>query len=137
MTSISNNKKLNIFGQLLLLLATVAWGTSFIILSKTIETVNELFVLCIRFFVSGLMLGLIFIKKIIKMNKRTLFRGVLLGVILSLAYIIQTYGLTLTTPSRNAFLTSSYCVMVPFIVWIICWFQGRRAQPYRGRNAFR
>ena len=119
MIGISKENKLNLLGQLLLLLATVAWGTSFIILSKTIEEVNELFVLCIRFLVSGLMLGLIFLKKIIKINKTSLFRGVILGVILSLAYIIQTYGLKITTPSRNAFLTSSYCVMVPFIVWIM------------------
>ena len=30
------------------------------------------------------------------------------------AYAIQTYGLALTTPSKNAFLTAVYCVLVPF-----------------------
>ena len=113
------SKKLNLIGQLLLVLATVAWGTSFFILKETIETVNELFVLAIRFLISGVLLGVIFYKKFKKLSKTSMARGLILGIILSLAYVIQTYGLKLTTPSRNAFLTSSYCVMVPFIVWIM------------------
>lgn len=113
------SKKLNLIGQLLLVLATVAWGTSFFILKETIETVNELFVISIRFLISGVLLGVIFYKKFKKLSKTSMARGLILGIILSLAYVIQTYGLKLTTPSRNAFLTSSYCVMVPFIVWIM------------------
>ena len=115
----NTSKKLNLIGQLLLILATVAWGTSFFILKETIETVNELFVLALRFLISGVLLGVIFYKKFKKLSKTSMTRGLILGIILSLAYVIQTYGLKLTTPSRNAFLTSSYCVMVPFIVWIM------------------
>ena len=33
------------------------------------------------------------------------------------AYSVQTYGLALTTPSKNAFLTAVYCVLVPFLYW--------------------
>ena len=103
----------------MLLLATLAWGTSFFILKETIETVYELFVLAIRFLFSGIVLGLIYIKRIKKANKKTIIHGLTLGGILVSAYIVQTYGLSFTTPSRNAFLTSSYCVMVPFLAWII------------------
>ncbi len=112
-------KKLNLLGQLLLLLATLSWGTSFFILKETIASVNELFVLAIRFLLSGVLLMLIFLPKILKSNKKTILNGVILGVILVFAYIIQTRGLYYTTPSRNAFLTSAYCVMVPFIAWFI------------------
>lgn len=114
-----SSKKLNLVGQLMLLLATLAWGTSFFILKETIETVYELFVLAIRFLFSGIVLGLIYIKRIKKANKKTIIHGLTLGGILVSAYIVQTYGLSFTTPSRNAFLTSSYCVMVPFLAWII------------------
>ena len=115
----NTSRKLNLIGQLLLVLATVAWGTSFFILKETIETVNELFVISIRFLISGVLLGVIFYKKFKKLSKASIVRGLILGIILAAAYVIQTYGLKLTTPSRNAFLTSSYCVMVPFIVWIM------------------
>ena len=41
----------------------------------------------------------------------------MLGVCLAAAYIFQTYGLKYTTPGKNAFLTATYCVLVPFMVW--------------------
>ncbi|MBE5743864.1 MAG: DMT family transporter [Clostridiales bacterium] len=113
------DKKLNLIGQLLLLFATLSWGTSFFILKETISAVNELFVLALRFLSSGILLGVIFLPKILKSDKKVILRGVILGVILVFAYIIQTRGLFYTTPSRNAFLTSAYCVMVPFIAWLI------------------
>lgn len=44
--------------------------------------------------------------------------GAIIGGCLYLAYSIQTYGLALTTPSKNAFLTAVYCVIVPFLYWL-------------------
>ena len=40
-----------------------------------------------------------------------------MGLCLALAYIVQTYGLVFTTPSKNAFLTATYCVLTPFLAW--------------------
>lgn len=113
------SKKLNLLGQALLLLATIAWGTSFFILKDTISNSPTFYVIAIRFIVAGIGLSLIFIKKIIKIDKKTLLRGFVLGLFLTAAYFLQTIGLSYTTPGRNAFLTSSYCVMCPFIIWII------------------
>ena len=42
-----------------------------------------------------------------------------MGLCLYLAYSIQTYGLALTTSSKNAFLTAVYCVLVPFFHWAV------------------
>ena len=42
-----------------------------------------------------------------------------LGGFLYLAYSIQTYVLAQTTPSKNAFLTAVYCVLVPFLTWAV------------------
>lgn len=115
----SISKKQNLIGALLLLFATISWGTSFFILKETIKNVNELFVLAIRFLIAGALLFLIFYKKVVKADKKTYIHGLILGGILVSAYIVQTYGLKYTTPSRNAFLTSSYCVLVPFIAWAL------------------
>ncbi len=113
------SKKLNLMGQALLLTATIAWGTSFFILKETISQVPTFYVIAIRFMVAGIGLSLVFIKKLIKINKKTFLRGVILGLFLTAAYFAQTIGLSLTTPGRNAFLTSSYCVMCPFIIWLL------------------
>lgn len=42
-----------------------------------------------------------------------------MGGFLFLAYSVQTFGLSLTTPSKNAFLTAVYCVIVPFLTWAV------------------
>lgn len=112
-------KKLNLIGVLLLLAATVVWGTSFFILKATIEEVPAFYVISIRFLIATLGLSLIFIKKTKAIDKKTFLCGTILGVFLSLAYIAQTSGLKNTTAGRNAFLTSSYCVMCPFIIWLL------------------
>lgn len=113
------SKKLNLVGLALLLSATVVWGTSFFILKATISEVPAFYVISIRFLVATAGLSLIFIKKIKAMDKTTFFKGCILGLFLTSAYITQTTGLTHTTPGRNAFLTSSYCVMCPFITWLL------------------
>jgi len=113
------NRKLNLIGVMLLLLATLAWGTSFIVLKETISELPAFFVIAIRFLLAAGGLYLIFIKKMRGMTKKTFLCGMILGVILTLAYVTQTIGLENTTPGRNAFLTSSYCVMVPFLMWLI------------------
>lgn len=112
-------KRLNLIGILLLLSATVIWGSSFFILKQTISELPTFYVLAIRFVVAGLCLLLIFFKKIKKMNKRTFINGVVLGLWLSGAYLTQTIGLENTTPGRNAFLSSLYCIMCPFIIWAL------------------
>ena len=40
-----------------------------------------------------------------------------LGAALFTAYTLQTFGLEYTTPGKNAFLTATYCVIVPFMWW--------------------
>lgn len=112
-------KKLNLVGQALLLAATIVWGTSFFILKETIEQVPTFYVIAIRFMVAGVGLALIFINKLKTIKKATVLRGMFLGMLLALAYYTQTIGLENTTPGQNAFLTSSYCVMCPFLVWIL------------------
>lgn len=111
--------KLNVLGILLLFIATIAWGSSFVILKETISKVPTFYVLAIRFTLSGILMGAICFKKIIKIPLKTIIAGVVLGVILALAYDVQTFGLAKTSPARNAFLTSSYCIMTPFMVWLI------------------
>lgn len=127
------SSKLNLIGQLLILSATIAWGSSFVILKETIEEVPAFFVIGIRFLFSGLVVGLIFIKKLIKLNKTTLIQGLILGLVVAGAYLTQTWGLQHTTPSKNAFLTATYCIMCPFIMWL---FFKRSPKIYNVISAF-
>lgn len=106
-----------LLGRLAILATALIWGTSFVILKNTLDSVGTMWVLAIRFSVSALLLGLAANKNLAKMDKSVLKGSVLMGICLAAAYIVQTYGLKYTTPGKNAFLTSVYCVLVPFMAW--------------------
>jgi Permeases of the drug/metabolite transporter (DMT) superfamily len=111
------NFKLGVLPKLALLLATLIWGSSFVMMKNTVAEIPVNLLLAIRFTGAFAFLSLIFIKKWKSINKSYIISGVAMGVCLYLAYCCQTYGLTTTTPGKNAFLTSVYCVIVPFLFW--------------------
>ena len=123
------NKKQSLFGKIILLVVTIIWGSSFVILKDTLSSLDgkfTFFILFFRFLVASIIIFAIFHKRILKIKKKTLFKGVSLGVILFLAYSVQTLGLNFTTPSKNAFLTVIYCILVPFMSWF---FLKRKPKP--------
>ena len=104
-------------GRLCLLGATLLWGSSFVVLKTTLDTVPTLWILAIRFTGGALLMGLPSIKQLLKLDSGCLKAGALMGVALYAAYTLQTFGLEHTTPGKNAFLTATYCVITPFLWW--------------------
>lgn len=115
----SVNKRNCVLGRLALIAMTIIWGSSFVVLKKTLDTVPTLYVLAFRFSGAAVLMLLLGIKDIKKLDKKYFLYGAILGVFLFSAYTLQTFGLSMTTPAKNAFLTTTYCVLVPFISWII------------------
>lgn len=102
------------------LLATAfIWGTSFVVLKNTLDCMGTLWVLAIRFTISALLLAVLCGKRLFKMPKHILNGSIIMGLCLAAAYIVQTYGLKYTTPGKNAFLTATYVVLVPFLSWAV------------------
>ena len=104
-------------GRLALLTAAIIWGTSFIVMKDTVDHIPVFQLLAIRFTLAGLLLALIFRKRLMRSARSLLSHGAVCGVLLLSAYATQTFGLKTTTPGANAFLTAVYCVMVPFMAW--------------------
>lgn len=101
----------------LIVLATLIWGTSFVVMKNTIDSVPTFYLLSFRFLSAAVILGLIFFK-FWKLIDRSYFKyGIIMGLLVLSGYVAQTYGLYETTPGKNAFLTASYCIIVPFINW--------------------
>lgn len=111
-------KQFGILGRLALFATTLIWGTSFVILKSTLDSVETLYVLAFRFTGAAILLLLISLGELRKLDRGYIIGGVLMGVCLFLAYVLQTYGLVYTTPGVNAFLTATYCVIVPFVYWL-------------------
>ncbi len=104
--------------RLAILLAAVIWGSSFVVLKNTLDSLPILLILAFRFLVAGTILSVIFWKKLSLLTVERIGKGSIAGICLFFAYYIQTVGLNNTTPGKNAFLTSVYCIIVPFLFWI-------------------
>lgn len=111
-------KRTETFAKLAILLATIIWGTSFVIIKDTVNLISPNYLMALRFTWACILLSLIFWKRLRTVTIEMLWQGAVIGVFLYLAYIFQTYGIMETTPGKNAFLTAFYCVLVPFLAWI-------------------
>lgn len=107
-----------ILAKFLLFGATLIWGSSFFVMKNTVATIPVFYLLAIRFFAGAAVLVLLTIHKLKMLDRSYFIRGGIMGTMLFLAYVFQTFGLKGTTPGKNAFLTSVYCIIVPFLYWI-------------------
>jgi len=97
-----------LLGTLLLVLTTLIWGTTFVVVKETVKVVPVPLLLAVRFTVGALLL-LPF-----GADRRVLRPGAWLGLLLFLGFAFQSLGLRHTSASRGAFLTGTCVVMVPF-----------------------
>ena len=105
-------------GSLLLTLAAMIWGSSFIVMKSAVDFLTPNVLLFVRFSLATVIMVIMFYKYVKDIKLKDLKGGVVTGTCLFLAYLTQTIGLTMTTPGKNAFLTAVYCAIVPFFVWI-------------------
>lgn len=109
----------NLLAKLALFAATVIWGFAFIVVKNTVDIFPPLILMALRFSIAFFVLAVIYIKKLKFIDKKCLVSGIIIGTALFFAYAAQTFGATDTTPGKSAFLTSVYCVMVPFLFWAV------------------
>ena len=106
--------------KLLIVVATIIWGFSFVVMKDIVEVLPPAWLLGIRFLMAGAILLAVLWKHVRRMFTRdALAAGIVLGALDFAAFWSQTVGLQHTTPGINAFLTATYCVIVPFLWWII------------------
>ena len=101
----------------MLFLAAFIWGSSCFIMKGAVDVLPPFLLLALRFSGGAVLLALACGKRWRGFRWDYLWRGAVIGGCLFLAYSVQTFGLMGTTPSKNAFLTAVYCVIVPFLYW--------------------
>lgn len=100
-------------------IVAVIWGLGFISVDIALTSFSCFEILFIRFMGSAFLAWLLIVKKIKKIELRTVKRGILNGMLLFIAYGLQTYAQTLTSVGNNAFLSASSVVMVPYFCYLI------------------
>ncbi len=104
-----------------LILVTIVWGSTFLIVKDTIGTVNEYLIVFIR---SALAFTVMFIFQLFKdwrklFDKKGFIYGSVMGILMAITYGAQTIGLKYTSTGHSAFITSSAVILVPFILFFL------------------
>jgi drug/metabolite transporter (DMT)-like permease len=98
--------------EALLVLVTLIWGSTFVVVKGALRYASPLPFVAIRFTLAGALLFLVLRGG--WMSFRALAHGVVLGIFLFAGYLFQTSGLLYTTPSKSAFITGFAVILVPF-----------------------
>lgn len=109
-----------VFYKLLIVVATIIWGASFVFMKDVVGVMEPAWLIGVRFTLTALILTAVLWRHVRRaLTKRDLALGAVLGAANFLAFWVQTIGLAYTTPGKNAFLTAVYCVIVPFVYWVV------------------
>ncbi len=99
----------------LLLLTTLIWGSTFLVVQNSIKLMGPYSFIALRFAIGALALGIIFHRRLLRLTRAELGSGVLIGVFLFAGYALQTLGLQYTTSSKIGFITGLNVVIVPVL----------------------
>ncbi len=106
--------------KVFLLVAAAIWGLGTVVIKSTVDEFPPAWLVGVRFTAAGIILGIVMLPRFRKaLDLDHLKKGAILGVFLFLSYWANSTGLTDTTASNSAFLTSLYCVIIPFLGWAL------------------
>ena len=107
-------------GLLALCGTSILWGTTFIVIKDVSQELAPPFLLATRYFFALLAMLPFIYKKFKTIDAKTWLYGFGMGFSLWLSTITQTLGMFLdTSPGKSAFITTSYCIVVPFLYWAL------------------
>ncbi|WP_156299258.1 DMT family transporter [Streptobacillus canis] len=110
----------NLKSELILFLVAMVWGTGFIATKIAVDSGMETYnIMFVRFLISTILLYLMLKVRKIKIDRKSYTAGLILGTVLVLAYLTQTYGLYYTTPAKNSLLTGLSVIFVPYMSHLI------------------
>ncbi len=119
MNNYSQNRSYKYLGEGALLLMTVLWGGTFVIVKESLSDISSLLFVAFRFGIAAVVLLLIFFAAKKRFDQKSILPGMFLGFFLFLGFFTQTIGLKYTTATKSGFITGSLVVMVPLFQTII------------------
>jgi len=110
-----NFKEHKLIPTSLLLTVALVWGSTFAIMKNSLGRIDVNSFLAWRFILAALIMALLRPQCFRYITPSFLLRGVIVGLLLGIGYIFQTFGLTLTTVAKTGFITGLYAVFTPLI----------------------
>lgn len=107
------------YSEIAMVFITIIWGLGFPITKIAIQTgFGPNTIMVGRFLTATIVLGIIYHKRIMKINKKYLLYGTITGLFLFFGFYFQTLGNVYTTASKNGFITQLNIVFVPYLYFL-------------------
>ncbi len=108
-------------GVLSLVLVTLIWGSTFVVVKEALDTIPVPLLLAVRFTLAALMLAWA------RWDRRAVVPALVLGLLSFAGFATQTAGLTVTSASNAAFITGLSVILTPIVarVWLKRALSGR------------
>ena len=102
--------------DLLLVSCTLIWGATFVLVKDALADASVFVFLALRFLLATAVLILMYGRELRTAGASGLRAGAIIGCCMFGGYAFQTAGLALTTPSKAAFITGFFVVLVPVLL---------------------
>jgi len=112
-------KKTRLLAGLGLMTTALMWGSTFPAGKYALEFMSPFYLMGFRFLFAFVLMAIVIHKKLFSTKLKDMRGGLIAGVMLSMGYVLQIYGLQFTTASKQSFLASAYVVIVPFLTWAV------------------
>ena len=96
-------------GVAVLIVITVLWGSTFVVVKDALETIPVPLLLALRFSVAAACFAFV------RWDPRALRPALVLGLLAFVGFATQTIGLSITTASKAAFITGLSVVLTPMV----------------------
>lgn len=99
----------------LLVMGTAFWGISFPLVKDGLNIIHPYSFLLYRFFLAAIVLSVLFFNHLRRINIQTVKYGVLVGIPLFLAILLQTVGLQYTSSANASFISGMDVLLIPVL----------------------
>lgn len=99
-------------GLALLVIVTLVWGTTFVVIKDALEVIPPALLLAIRFTMALILMSFV------KFDRKALKPALILGLVSFAGFAFQTIGIDLSSASNAAFITGLSVVLTPLVARI-------------------
>ena len=113
------SSRISLLATIGLLAMTAVWGSTFVLIKDVVDRMPVADFLAVRFIVAAVFMFALFHRHVAGLSRAQLLRGVLLGVMYGVGQLLQTWGLSLISPSVSGFVTGMYVVFTPLLATVL------------------
>jgi drug/metabolite transporter (DMT)-like permease len=115
----NTESRIGLLATIGLLVMTAVWGSTFVLIKDVVDRMPVADFLAVRFVVAAIAMFALFHRHVARLSRRQLWRGAVLGAVYGSGQLLQTWGLSMISPSVSGFVTGMYVVFTPILATVL------------------